>query len=102
MVGRPFHQIYLKSLDWTLDLCTYPMSIMIAAGGISAALFGKWTMKVGTRKSMVVGGTLFGTAFGLTALGVSMHSLPLVYAGNMLAGIGYGCTYTPPIQALIA
>ena len=32
--------------DWSLDLATYPMSIMIAAGGISAALFGKWTMKV--------------------------------------------------------
>ena len=32
--------------DWALDLATYPMSMMIAAGGISAALFGKWTMKV--------------------------------------------------------
>jgi len=100
-LSKEFGFVASSSADWTLDLCTYPMSIMIAAGGISAALFGKWTMKVGTRKSMVVGGTLFGTAFGLTALGVSMHSLPLVYAGNMLAGIGYGCTYTPPIQALI-
>ena len=58
-------------------------------------------MKVGTRKSMVVGGTLFGTAFGLTALGVSMHSLPLMYTANLLAGIGFGFAYTPPIQALI-
>ena len=39
-------------------------------------------MKVGTRRSMVTGGVLFGSAFGLTALGVSMHSLPLMYAGN--------------------
>ena len=39
-------------------------------------------MKVGTRRSMVTGGALFGSAFGLTALGVSMHSLPLMYAGN--------------------
>ena len=29
-----------SSADWTLDLCTYPMSIMIAAGGISSALLG--------------------------------------------------------------
>ena len=77
------------------------MSIMIAAGGIGAAALGKWTMKVGIRRSMVTGGALFGTAWGITALGVSMHSLPLVYAGNLLAGIGYGCAYTPPIQALI-
>ena len=32
--------------DWTLDLASYPMSVMIAAGGISAALFGKMTIKV--------------------------------------------------------
>ena len=54
----------------------------IAAGGLSAALFGKWTMKVGTRRAMTTGGILFGTAFAVTSLGVSMHSLPLLYAGN--------------------
>ena len=79
-------------------------------------------MKVGTRASMVTGGTIFASAFALTGLGISMHSLPMIYAGNgkvyqtlnnhklisrnffpfsVLVGIGYGCTYTPPIQALI-
>ena len=32
--------------DWALDVASYPMSVMIAAGGISAALLGKWTIKV--------------------------------------------------------
>ena len=32
--------------DWALDLASYPMSVMIAAGGLSAAIFGKWTIKV--------------------------------------------------------
>ena len=32
--------------DWALDLASYPMSVMIAAGGISAAVMGKWTIKV--------------------------------------------------------
>ena len=54
----------------------------MAFGGISAAILGKWTMKVGTRTAMAVGGGLFGTAFAVTAAGVAMHSLPLVYAGN--------------------
>jgi len=87
--------------DWTLDLCTYPMSVMIAAGGISAALFGKWTMKVGVRRSLATGGMLFGSGWLLSALGVYTHTLPVLYAGNLLCGIGYGCAYTPPIQALI-
>ena len=32
--------------DWALDLASYPMSVMIAAGGLSAAALGKWTIKV--------------------------------------------------------
>jgi len=87
--------------DWSLDLATYPMSMMIAAGGISAAVFGKWTMKVGVRRAMATGGLLFGAGFGISALGVMSHNLPVLYAGNLLCGIGYGCAYTPPIQALI-
>ena len=37
--------------DWGLEVVTYPMSIMIAAGGITAALTGKWTLKVATSRS---------------------------------------------------
>jgi len=44
---------------------------------------------------------MFGSGFCLSAFGVINHNLPLVYAGNLLCGIGYGCAYTPPIQALI-
>lgn len=33
--------------DWSLELATYPMSIILAAGGLSAALVGKWQLKVG-------------------------------------------------------
>ena len=100
-LSKEYGFVVSSANDWGLDLCTYPMSIMIAAGGIGAAALGKWTMKVGIRRSMATGGALFGVAWGITAFGVSTHSLPLVYAGNLLAGIGYGCAYTPPIQALI-
>merc|ERR1719308_591295 len=87
--------------DWALDVASYPMSVMIAAGGISAAAFGKWTIKAGVRKSLLVGGILYGTGFGVASMGVSMHNIGLMYAGNLLCGIGYGCAYTPPLQALI-
>lgn len=39
-------------------------------------------MKVGTRASLVVGGTVYGSAWVVTGLGVTTHSLPLVYLGN--------------------
>ena len=56
----------------------------IAVGGLSAAALGKWSMKVGTRATMMLGGALFGTAFAVSGAGVAMHSLPLLYAGNIL------------------
>ena len=95
----------------------------IAAGGLSAAFFGKWTMKVGLRRSMLTGASIFGAGFLLSGAGVLNHNIPMLYAGNcerlfccyfelknvtflfflhaVLCGIGYGCAYTPPIQALL-
>ena len=37
----------------------------------------------------------------MAALGVSSHNIGLMYFGNLLCGIGYGCAYTPPIQACL-
>merc|ERR550519_3266209 len=85
----------------SLDYATYPMSFMIAAGGMSAAALGKWTMKVGIRKAMLTGSLLYGGGFFLAASGIYNHNLAMMYAGNLLCGVGYGCSYTPPIQALI-
>merc|ERR1719422_1397659 len=87
--------------DWALDVASYPMSVMIAAGGISAAALGKWTIKAGVRKSLALGGVLYGAGFCLASAGVYNHNVGMMYAGNVLSGIGYGCAYTPPIQALI-
>lgn len=87
--------------DWTLELSTYPMSVIMAAGGISAAMVGKWTLKVGVRKAILCGGLSFGAGLLLAAAGVHYHSIGLLYAGSLIAGLGYGLAYTPPIQALI-
>ena len=50
---------------------------------------------------MATGAGFFGAGLAVTAAGIASHSLPLVYTGNVLAGLGYGAAYTPPIQALI-
>jgi len=100
-LSREHGFVVAASSDWSLELTTYPMSIILAAGGISAAIVGKWTLDVGVRAAMATGAALFGGGLAVTAAGVSCHSLPLMYAGNLLSGVGYGCAYTPPIQALI-
>ena len=87
--------------DWSLDLATYPMSMIIASGGIAAAILGSVAGKIGIRKSMAIGALLYGAGWGLSATGVATHNLPLLYAGNFVCGAGYGLTYTPPIQVLL-
>lgn len=32
------------SSDWSLEATTWPMAIMIASGGVAAALLGSWTV----------------------------------------------------------
>lgn len=100
-ISRELGLVANASSDWALDLATYPMSVMIACGGISAAVLGTTAAKMGVRKAMAVGGITFGAGFGLASLGVATHNLPLLYTGNFVCGVGYGLAYTPPIQALI-
>merc|ERR1719309_1126363 len=45
-LAREHGMVVSAATDWSLDSATYPMSVMIAFGGMSAAAFGKWTMKV--------------------------------------------------------
>ena len=43
-----------SALDWTLDLATYPMTIMIGGGGVAAAIVGKWAAQAGPRSHSLV------------------------------------------------
>jgi len=48
--------------------------------------------------SMLVSTSIYSSGILLGALGIYMHSLPLLYlGGGVLTGIGVGTSYTPPI-----
>jgi len=98
---RHFGMVVSSAGDWSLDQVTYPMSIGLAAGGITAALAGKWQMKVGVRKSLLTGSLLLGVGYSMASAGIWQHNLPLLYMGKLVLGVGGGICYTPPIQALI-
>lgn len=101
-ITREFGVVASSSGDWTLMNAALPLSIVFAGNGISAALMGKWQMKVGPRKAIAVAGSCFGGGLLLGSLGIYLHSLPLLYGGyGCLAGFGIGLAYTPPIQTLM-
>jgi MFS family permease len=88
--------------DWTLTETALPLSIVFAFQGLISAFFGKWQLKVGPRKTLACAALAFGGGVGLGALGIYLHSLPLIYLGyGALAGTGIGLGYTPPVQTLL-
>lgn len=90
------------SSDWSLAEVSMPMSVVFCLHGLSAALLGKWQMKVGPRVSIGLAGLCFGGGFALSGLGAALHNLPLIYLGfGVLGGTGLGLAYTPPIQCLM-
>ncbi|HEY1628603.1 MAG TPA: OFA family MFS transporter, partial [Tepidisphaeraceae bacterium] len=88
--------------DWTQPEIAWIFSIAIAFLGISAAVFGRWLEDAGPRKAMFAAACCFGGGFIVSAIGVHMHQLWLLYVGyGVLGGIGLGLGYISPVSTLV-
>ncbi|MCC5933239.1 MAG: OFA family MFS transporter [Balneolales bacterium] len=88
--------------DWRLTDIGWIFSIAIVFLGLSAALFGKWLEREGPRKAMFYSALCFSGGFFVSALGVHLHQIWLVYLGyGVLGGIGLGIGYISPVSTLI-
>jgi MFS family permease len=88
--------------DWKLTSLAVIFSVAIVFLGLSAAVFGKWLERVGPRKAMFASACCFGAGFLLSAIGVKLHSLPVVIFGyGVVGGIGLGLGYISPVSTLI-
>ena len=88
--------------DWKLTQLGWIFSIAIAFLGISAAVFGRWVESGGPRRAMFVSACCFASGFLVSALGVQLHNIWIVYLGyGVLGGIGLGIGYISPVSTLI-
>jgi MFS family permease len=88
--------------DWELKQLGWIFSIAIAILGVSAAVFGRWVEKVGPRQAMFTAALCFGGGFIVSAVGIHLHQLWLVYLGyGVLGGCGLGIGYISPVSTLI-
>jgi MFS family permease len=88
--------------DWPLTTTVWIFNIAFVFLGLSAAVFGKWLEVVGPRKAMFVSACCFSSGFLLSAVGIWMHAIWLVYLGyGVLGGIGLGLGYISPVSTLI-
>jgi MFS family permease len=88
--------------DWKLTDLGWIFSIAIFFLGLSAALLGRWVEEGGPRKAMFTAALFWAGGFLVSALGVYIHDIWVVYFGyGVLGGFGLGIGYISPVSTLI-
>jgi OFA family oxalate/formate antiporter-like MFS transporter len=91
-----------ETMGWSMTQVTIAFTIMMALGGSSAALFGKFVEKKGPRKSALVAAVLFGLGQAGSGLAVQMDSVVLYWLTyGVLSGVGMGIGYISPVSTLM-
>ncbi len=87
---------------WTIPQIGWIYSIALFMLGMSAAVFGKWVERSGPRKTMVASCCCFCGGLVISAIGVKLNMLWLLYLGyGFTGGIGLGLGYISPVSTLI-
>lgn len=88
--------------DWKLTELGWIFSLAMLFLGASAAIFGRWVEEGGPRKAMFTAGCLWAGGFFLSAVGVKLHMLWLIYLGyGVFGGCALGIGYISPVSTLI-
>lgn len=88
--------------DWSLTQVTWVFTVAIVSLGLSAAVAGRWMERVGPRTVGLVAACCWGSGLLVSAGGIWLRQLSLVYLGyGVLGGIGLGLGYVSPVSTLI-
>ena len=97
-----FKEPLVEHFDTKLTPISIIFSIAIVMLGLSAAVGGTWVERSGPRKAMFVAGCCWSLGFVVSAAGVTLDQLWLVYLGyGVIGGIGLGIGYISPVSTLI-
>jgi MFS family permease len=88
--------------DWNIPELGWIFSIGIFVLGFSAALFGRWVEEGGPRRAMFAAALCWAGGFFISAIGVYVHNIWVVYFGyGLVGGCGLGIGYISPVSTLI-
>ncbi len=88
--------------DWRLTDLGWIFSIGIFFLGASAAVLGRWVEEGGPRQAMFAAALCFSSGFIVSAIGVYLHNIWIVYLGyGVIGGFGLGLGYISPVSTLI-
>ncbi len=88
--------------DWKISTLGWMFTLFFVFLGSSAAVFGRWLEHAGPRKAGVVAAFCWGGGFLISALGVHLHQIWLMWLGSgVIGGCGLGLGYISPVSTLI-
>ena len=97
-----FDALFTTSCNWRVSDLLVTFTIGIVFLGLSAAVFGGWLERAGPRKAGFVAALCWGGGFILSALGVYLHQLWILWLSlGVLGGIGLGLGYISPVSTLV-
>jgi len=97
-----FTTIFSTTCDWKISMLGWMFTLFFVFLGLSTALFGGWLEHAGPRKAGVVSALCWCGGLVISALGIYMHQIWLMWLGSgVIGGIGLGLGYISPVSTLI-
>jgi MFS family permease len=97
-----FELLTAANCDWKISELGWMFTLFFVFLGSSAALFGAWLERVGPRKAGIVAAFCWSVGFLISALGVYLHQIWLLWLGaGVIGGCGLGLGYISPVSTLI-
>jgi MFS family permease len=95
-------EITSTTCDWKISMLGWMFTLFFVFLGLSTALFGGWLEHAGPRKAGVVSAICWCGGLVISALGIYMHQIWLMWLGSgVIGGIGLGLGYISPVSTLI-
>jgi MFS family permease len=101
-VGMTGHALFATDCDWTQFDVGWMFTLFFVVLGASAAVWGGWLEREGPRKAAFVAALCWSGGFVVSALGVYVHQLWIIWLGSgVIGGVGLGLGYISPVSTLV-
>ena len=97
-----FEELFATNCDWKISSLVVMFQLFFIFLGGAAAILGGWLERVGPRKAGVVSALCWCGGLVVSALGIYLHQIILMWLGaGVIGGIGLGLGYISPVSTLI-
>src|SRR4029078_6357474 len=101
-VAGTLQALFTTSCNWSQFDLGWMFTLFFVLLGTLAAIWGGWLERVGPRRAGVVAAFCWSGGFLISAIGVYIHQLWLMWLGSgIIGGCGLGLGYISPVSTLI-